>query len=261
MIAVDKRKRNTRPSKYRPRNETQKQKRKDLWTAREADRKLGRRISDEDALKPGLEELEAALRDMGRTGIHNKRHTVPLEDIADDGQRFAVLKARLERLEALWAINRRKRETRGKIILGGALLAEAADEAWREGEANLLHRLVDILDRRVESVRDRLTVRELLGNVPLPLRQGGDPSEDLLNALEAVGGEAPDFDAMTASALADADDRLAANRSVVPAVEAVGGCGSRTQRTHLRPDGDRRASAVVAGFRCRGRGRARAARR
>lgn len=208
MIAVDKRKRNTRPSKYRPRSETQKQKRKDLWAAREADRKLGRRISDEDALKLRLEELEAALRDMGRTGIHNKRHTVPLEDIADDGQRFAVLKARVERLEALWAINQRKRETRGKIILGGALLAEAADEAWQEGEADLLHRLVDILDRRVESVRDRLTVRELLGNVPLPLRQGGDPGEDLLGALEAVGGEAPDFDAMAESALADDDDRL-----------------------------------------------------
>ena len=208
MIAVDKRKRNTRPSKYRPRSETQKQKRKDLWAAREADRKLGRRISDEDALKLRLEELEAALRDMGRTGIHNKRHTVPLEGIADDGQRFAVLKARVERLEALWAINQRKRETRGKIILGGALLAEAADEAWQEGEAGLLHRLVDILDRRVESVRDRLTVRELLGNVPLPLRQGGDPGEDLLGALEAVGGEAPDFDAMAESALADDDDRL-----------------------------------------------------
>jgi len=208
MIAVDKRKRNTRPSKYRPRSETQKQKRKDLWAAREADRKLGRRISDEEALKLRLEELEAALRDMGRTGIHNKRHTVPLEDIADDGQRFAVLKARVERLEALWAINQRKRETRGKIILGGALLAEAADEAWQEGEADLLHRLVDILDRRVESVRDRLTVRELLGNVPLPLRQGGDPGEDLLCALEAVGGEAPDFDAMAESALADDDDRL-----------------------------------------------------
>ena len=145
---------------------------------------------------------------MGRTGIHNKRHTIPLEDIADDGQRFAVLKARVERLEALWAINQRKRETRGKIILGGALLAEAADEAWQEGEADLLHRLVDILDRRVESVRDRLTVRELLGNVPLPLRQGGDPGEDLLGALEAVGGEAPDFDAMAESALADDDDRL-----------------------------------------------------
>lgn len=208
MIAVDKRKRNTRPSKYRPRSETQKQKRKDLWAAREADRKLGRRISDEDALKLRLEELEAALRDMGRTGIHNKRHTIPLEDIADDGQRFAVLKARVERLEALWAINQRKRETRGKIILGGALLAEAADEAWQEGGAALLHRLVDILDRRVESVRDRLTVRELLGNVPLPLRQGGDPSEHLLAALEAVGGEAPDFDAMTESALADDDERL-----------------------------------------------------
>lgn len=208
MITVDKRKRNTRPSKYRPRSETQKQKRKDLWAAREADRKLGRRISDEEALKLRLEELEAALRDMGRTGIHNKRHTVPLEDIADDGQRFAVLKARVERLEALWAINQRKRETRGKIILGGALLAEAADEVWQEGEADLLHRLVDILDRRVESVRDRLTVRELLGNVPLPLRQGGDPSEDLLGALEAVGGEAPDFDAMAESALADDDDRL-----------------------------------------------------
>jgi hypothetical protein len=206
MITVDKRKRNTRPSKYRPRSETQKQKRKDLWAAREADRKLGRRTSEEDALKVRLEELEAALRDMGRGGIHNKRHTVPLEDIADDAQRFAVLKARVERLEALWAINQRKRETRGKIILGGALLAEAADEAWQEGGADLLYRLVDILDRRVESVRDRLTVRELLGNVPLPLRPGGDPDEDFHAALGAVGGELPDFDAMAESALADDDD-------------------------------------------------------
>ena len=67
MIAVDKRKRNTRPSKYRPRSETQKQKRKDLWAAREADRKLGRRISDEDSLKLRLEELEAALRRENQT--------------------------------------------------------------------------------------------------------------------------------------------------------------------------------------------------
>ena len=202
MIAVDKRKRNTRPSKYRPRSETQKQKRKDLWAAREADRKLGRRISDEDALKLRLEELEAALRDMGRTGIHNKRHTVPLEDIADDGQRFAVLKARVERLEALWAINQRKRETRGKIIVGGALLAELID-ATASGDRSLLTSILDILDRRVETVRDRLTVRELLGDAPLPLRPGGDPDDELDEALKAATESAPDFDALVQSAMAE----------------------------------------------------------
>ena len=189
----------------RPRAEAQKQRRKELWAAREADRKAGRRLSEEDALTLRLEELEAALRDQGHVGIHNRRHVTPLDEIEDDVQRFAVLKARVERLEALWAINQRKRETRGKIIIGGALLAEAADFEVEDRDA-LLERLVDILDRRVERVRDRLTVRELLGNAPLPLRPGGDLDEDAETALAAAGEVLPDFDAMAQAALADDDD-------------------------------------------------------
>ncbi|MBT9470863.1 MAG: hypothetical protein IV099_06720 [Phenylobacterium sp.] len=205
MATVDKRRRNARRSKYRPRTEAQKQRRKELWAAREADRKAGRRLSEEDALTLRLEELEAALRDQGHVGIHNRRHVTPLDEIEDDVQRFAVLKARVERLEALWAINQRKRETRGKIIIGGALLAEAADFEVGDRDA-LLERLVDILDRRVDRVRDRLTVRELLGNAPLPLRPGGDLDEDAETALAAAGEVLPDFDAMAQAALADDDD-------------------------------------------------------
>jgi len=205
MATVDKRRRNARRSKYRPRTEAQKQRRKELWAAREADRKTGRRLSEEDALTLRLEELEAALRDQGHVGIHNRRHVTPLDEIEDDVQRFAVLKARVERLEALWAINQRKRETRGKIIIGGALLAEAADFDVDDRDA-LLERLVDILDRRVDRVRDRLTVRELLGNAPLPLRPGGDLDEDAETALAAAGEVLPDFDAMAQAALADDED-------------------------------------------------------
>lgn len=205
MATVDKRRRNARRSKYRPRTEAQKQRRKELWAAREADRKAGRRLSEEDALTLRLEELEAALRDQGHVGIHNRRHVTPLDEIDDDVQRFAVLKARVERLEALWAINQRKRETRGKIIIGGALLAEAADFQVEDRDA-LLERLVDILDRRVDRVRDRLTVRELLGNAPLPLRPGGDLDEDAETALAAAGEVLPDFDAMAQAALADDED-------------------------------------------------------
>lgn len=205
MATVDKRRRNARRSKYRPRTDAQKERRKELWAAREADRKAGRRLSEEEALTLRLEELEAALRDQGHVGIHNRRHVTPLDEIEDDVQRFAVLKARVERLEALWAINQRKRETRGKIIIGGALLAEAADFEVEDRDA-LLERLIDILDRRVERVRDRLTVRELLGNAPLPLRPGGDLDEDAETALAAAGEVLPDFDAMAQAALADDED-------------------------------------------------------
>jgi hypothetical protein len=47
-------------------------------------------------------------------------------------------------------------------------------------------------------------VRELLGNVPLPLRQGGEVEEGVDEALAATGEDLPDFDAMAlASAMAD----------------------------------------------------------
>lgn len=199
---VDKRRRNSRSSKYRPRTEAQKQRRRQLWDARANDRAIVARLSEEDALKVRLDELEGALRDVGAVGIHNRRHTVPLDEIEDDEQRFHVLKARVERLEALWSINRRKRETRGKIIIGGALLAEAAD-GIAQGDCELLQRLVDIIDRRVERVRDRLTVRELLGDVPLPLRPGGEVDEGVEAALAAAGEGLQRFDAMAESADGD----------------------------------------------------------
>ena len=199
---TEKRQRNERRSKYRPRTEAHKQRRRDLWDARAQDRELTARLSEEHALKVRLDELESALLDVGRGGVHSRRNTVPLEQITDDDQRFHVLKARVERLEALWSINQRKRETRGKIIIGGALLAEAADQ-MTEGESELLQRLVDIIDRRVERVRDRLTVRELLGNVRLALRQGGEVEEGVEAALAATGEDLPDFDAMAQSAMAD----------------------------------------------------------
>ena len=202
---TEKRQRNSRPSKYRPRSQAQKERRKELWEARTQDRALASRLTQEEALKVRLDELESALREDGGGGVHRRRHTVPLDQIEDDEARFHVLKARVERLEALWSINQRKRQTRGKIIIGGALLAEAADE-MTEGETELLQRLVDIIDRRVDRVRDRLTVRELLGNVPLPLRQGGDVHEGVEAALTAAGEDLPDFDAMAESALADEPD-------------------------------------------------------
>jgi hypothetical protein len=199
---VDKRRRNARPTKYRPRTESQKARRKDLWDARAEDRKARATLNEEARLTARLEELETALRDQGHVGVHGRRHTRALADITDDAERFGVLKARVERLEALWAIDRRKRETRGKIIIGGALLAEVID-AVSAGDNEALTALLDVLDRRVEAVRDRLTVRDLLGNAPLPLRPGGDPSESLEALLQTDTDALPDFDALAHSAMAE----------------------------------------------------------
>lgn len=199
---IDKRRRNARPSRYRPRTETQKQRRRDLWEARTEARNASRKGETEADLMARLEALETALRDRGQDGVHARRHTRPLDSITDDAERFSVLKARVERLEALWSIDRRKRETRGKIIVGGALLAELI-EATASGDHTLLTTLLDILDRRVETVRDRLTVRELLGNAPLPLRSGGEPDDDLADALHSAGETTPDFDILVQSAMAE----------------------------------------------------------
>ena len=199
---VDKRRRNARPSKYRPRTEAQKEHRRDLWETRAEERKARRQGDTEADLVARYDELETALRDRGQTGVHGRRHSRPLDEITDDAERFAVLKARVERLEALWSINRRKRETRGKIILGGALLAELID-AVQAGDRELLTSTLDILDRRVSDLRDRLTLKDLLGDAPLPLRPGGNLGDALDEALVAAGQDAPDFDALVQSAMAE----------------------------------------------------------
>ena len=202
---VDKRRRNARPSLYRPRTEAQKTRRRVLWEAR-AEARVTRQSLDLKAdLEARYEALQTALRDAGQDGIHNRRHALPLDDIADEAERFAVLKARVERLEALWSLNRRRRETRGKIIIGGALLAEMID-AVTAGDSEALTALLDVLDRRVDAPRDRLTVRDLLGGAPLPLRPDGNPAEGLDAAVAAAAMAEPDFDAMVASALPEDDD-------------------------------------------------------
>jgi hypothetical protein len=160
-------------------------------------------------LRARMAELEVALRDQGHGGIHVRRNTRPVDEITDDAERFAVLKARVERLEALWSVDRRKRETRGKIVIGGAILAEInqqhADPNNAKHSTALLERLLEVLDRRVDTVRDRLTVKALLGDAPFPLRKGGSLAEDLSDAL-AAQGSAPEFDPLIHAAMGDEPD-------------------------------------------------------
>ena len=199
---ADKRRRNARPSKYRPRTDAQKKRRRELWEARVEDRQTRAQLDLEADLRARYDALEVALRDRGEEGIHRRRHSTALDDITDDAQRLAVLKARVERLEALWQINRRKRETRGKIIIGGALLAELID-ATAAGDTGFLAALLDVLDRRVELARDRLTVRELLGDAPLPMSLGEAADEAGQEGTKSVFQDGPDFDVMVHSAMAE----------------------------------------------------------
>jgi len=199
---TDKRRRNARPSKYRPRTDAQKRRRRELWEARVEDRQTRAQLDLEADLRARYDALEAALRDRGEEGIHRRRHSTALDDITDDAQRLGVLKARVERLEALWQINRRKRETRGKIIIGGALLAELID-ATAAGDTGFLAALLDVLDRRVELARDRLTVRELLGDAPLPMSFGDAADEAVQEETRSIFQDGPDFDVMVQSAMAE----------------------------------------------------------
>ena len=208
-MAIDKRRRNARPSKYRPRTEAQKLRRLALKLSRNRVPTVPDHRAREADLRARMAELEVALRDQGHGGIHVRRNTRPLDEITDDAERFAVLKARVERLEALWTVDRRKRETRGKIVIGGAILAELnasnQDKVKTTQTEGLLAKLLDVLDRRVETVRDRLTVRELLGDVPLALRPGGALDEDP-NLAIARQSALPDFDTMLHAAMGEEAD-------------------------------------------------------
>ncbi len=208
-MANDKRRRNARPSKYRPRTEAQKLRRLELKLARNRVLAAPDHRAMEADLRARMAELEVALRDQGHGGIHVRRNTRPLDEITDDAERFAVLKARVERLEALWTVDRRKRETRGKIVIGGAILAELnasnQDKVKTTQTEGLLAKLLDVLDRRVETVRDRLTVRELLGDVPLALRPGGALDEDP-NLAIARQSTLPDVDTMLHAAMGEEAD-------------------------------------------------------
>jgi len=170
----------------KPRTDAQKTRRAEQRLARADDR----RAVEERAILTRYEDLKAAMRRAGlRIG--------PIADIAkkldDPIARFEMLRARVERWDALWSITLRKRETRGKIIIGGAILAHLADRtATAPMDAAFLADVVTLLDERVPRVRDRLVVRELLSatdaaSVALPLRPGGPLDETLEQALAAIG--------------------------------------------------------------------------
>jgi hypothetical protein len=108
-----------------------------------------------------------------------------LENIAEIERRLAVREAREQRLEALAAKGLRRRATRSRIILGGAILAELRDNP--EDRA-FLDRIVAILDDRVSRDRDRSDLRDLL-SVPVPsvVKQADSDGDD---------NELPDFASM-----------------------------------------------------------------
>lgn len=127
---------------------------------------------------------KAALAAMTGAQPRERAHVTRLSAIPDEARRLQVWQARVERLEALLDRTERKRETRAKIVVGAALLAEAR----KNGDDPLLARLVEILDRRIDRPRDRLAIAETLGLPIAALRGGEAPSP-------------PDFEAMAAARL------------------------------------------------------------
>lgn len=143
-------------------------------------RNLAVRLADRE------HRAEVALAALNGALPRTRAHVTPLDAIEDEAQRLQVWKARVERLEALLDTTERKRETRAKIVLGGALLAEATES---QEAAALMARVLEILDRRVARPRDRLALVETLGLAiePLPRRPAGT---------------LPDFDALAKARLA-----------------------------------------------------------
>jgi hypothetical protein len=154
--------------------------------SRETEEQKTRRLS---RLSVQLAEREhRARREIASvTGaLPRSRHgsVTPLDAIEDPERRLEVLKARVERLEALLTKLNRKRETRAKIVMGAALYAEARDL----GDEALLDRFRDILDRRVERPQDRLAIVEAFGIGLQPIRE----EEAAANLAPAL----PDFDTL-----------------------------------------------------------------
>ena len=180
-------------SAYRPRNLAQKQRRLELKV-----------IQGDERYRLRYEALKAEMAASGHAigSIRDLDEKFAIDPI----RRYEVLKARVERWDALWSIAKRKRETRAKIVLGAAVLAELAalqaGAAPRQGDG-LAGQITDILDRLVPRVRDRLILRELTG-LALPPRLGGPPDETAEQALKAIGELALELDR---GAFGDADYR------------------------------------------------------
>jgi hypothetical protein len=182
-----------KPPKWPVRSEAAKQRRKALYLARADER----RAVEQRALLRRYEELKGAMK---RTGLRIGSIADIAHKLDDPEARFEMLRARVQRWDALWSITLRKRETRGKIIIGGAVLAELAELATHaQADREFLVSVVRLLDNRVDRVRDRLVINELLAGdgqagAALPLRPGGPLNESLEDALAAIGGSLAAFE-------------------------------------------------------------------
>jgi len=166
-------------SAYRPRGAAQKQRRLELKVIR-ADESCRARYQALKAEMAASGHAIGTIRDLDEMFAN------------DPVRRHEVLKARVDRWDALWSITKRKRETRAKIVLGGAVLAELAKTSPGHDSA-FADWITDLLDRRVLRVRDRVIVRDLTG-LPLTLRPGGPLEETVEQALKAIGDQSVDLD-------------------------------------------------------------------
>jgi hypothetical protein len=114
--------------------------------------------------------------------------SVELRPIEELERELAIREARDQRNRALVAHRTRRRHTRSRIILGGALLAEMRDNP----DPDFIARILSILDDRVSRDRDRDDLSDLIGHL-LPART--------VSAVDPASAELPDFDAMAEAAM------------------------------------------------------------
>lgn len=114
--------------------------------------------------------------------------SVELPPIEELERELAVRAARDQRDRALLSVRTRRRATRSRIVLGGAVLAEIRDT----GDPDFVARIIAILHERVPRDRDRDDLSDLIG---LLLPKRGHENDDPANAA------LPDFDAMENEAM------------------------------------------------------------
>jgi hypothetical protein len=165
--------RSARTWAYRPRTPDQKQRRLALKV-----------IRGDEQCRLRYEVLKAEMAAAGWT--IGKIRDLDERFATDPVQRHEVLKARVQRWDALWSIRKRKLETRAKIIIGAAVLAELAARQAQSSDDGFTARLTDLLDRLVPRVSDRAALRDLTG-LALPIRPGGALDETYEQALAAIG--------------------------------------------------------------------------
>ena len=118
--------------------------------------------------------------------------SVDLRPIEELERELQSKDARDRRERALSSNRMRRKQTRARIVLGGAILAEIRDI----GDPDFIRKIIALLDERVTRERDRETLGNMIGAlVPeLPIEHfpasGGLPDFDPFHAAAVAGGAA-----------------------------------------------------------------------